>query len=365
MRIPSLIVIVLLFIPLAWSQNLVRNPDFESITFCPDSLGQFARAVKDWSRPNKGSTDYFNACSKTMGHSNFFGTQQPHSGQGYAGLYLVAPDDYREYVQASLNEPLKKGVTYTISFYLSLADQSPLAINTIGVLFLDGELKNHHSDSFIDPNKALNDNAKSHLSLVNSYSFYNIMAAWEQISFTYEAKGFETHFIIGNFDPNNQVATQHIQQSELPKGAYYFIDDVRVEQDSTLKRTSSPSTISKTSNITLNTIYKLDDVFFDFNKSALKPTSLEALDNLYHYLNANPKLHIALYGHTDNVGTIQQNDILSLERAKAVAMYLISKGLAPERVTATGYGTRFPLNANATSEDRAENRRVEFKLTKN
>ena len=103
-------------------------------------------------------------------------------------------------------------------------------------------------------------------------------------------------------------------------------------------------------------------MLFNFNKHDLLDSSLKELNQLYNYLNANKRLQIEIYGHTDDVGTQTRNDELSLLRAKEVALYLISKGLRPERITATGYGNKFPVANNNTEEGRALNRRVEFKL---
>ena len=118
------------------AQNLVLNPSFEELENCPKRLGNFNADVKYWSTPTEGSTDYFNACSTAMGTpKNFNGTQPADFGKGYAGLYLYAPDDYREYLQAELSEPLIKGEKYQVSFYVSLAERSDFAIKEFGVLF--------------------------------------------------------------------------------------------------------------------------------------------------------------------------------------------------------------------------------------
>ena len=98
------------------SQNVVKNPSFEEYVNCPKRLGNFEADVVYWSTPTEGSTDYFNGCSTAMGTpKNFNGTQPADFGKGYAGLYLYAPDDYREYLQAELTENLIKGEKYRIT----------------------------------------------------------------------------------------------------------------------------------------------------------------------------------------------------------------------------------------------------------
>jgi len=73
-------------------------------------------------------------------------------------------------------------------------------------------------------------------------------------------------------------------------------------------------------------------------------------------------LRITLAGHTDIVGTEEYNQKLSDRRAKAVADYLIRKGINPSRINVVGYGSKKPVAPNDTEEGRAKNRRVEVIL---
>jgi outer membrane protein OmpA-like peptidoglycan-associated protein len=94
----------------------------------------------------------------------------------------------------------------------------------------------------------------------------------------------------------------------------------------------------------------------------LVETSVKELDELYTYLEKRPKLKVEIYGHTDNVGTTRRNKELSLQRAKAVSMYLISKGLEASRIEWFGFGSSKPIVPNDTAAQRKKNRRVAFKL---
>ncbi|MFN0202432.1 MAG: OmpA family protein, partial [Bacteroidia bacterium] len=87
----------------------------------------------------------------------------------------------------------------------------------------------------------------------------------------------------------------------------------------------------------------LRNIFFDFGKYELKTTSLSELGVLLNYLKENPRMKIEIQGHTDNVGKDETNLILSQNRAEAVRSYLISKGIASERVQAKGYGESQPI----------------------
>ena len=77
-------------------------------------------------------------------------------------------------------------------------------------------------------------------------------------------------------------------------------------------------------------------------------------------MNDNPNIKVQISGHTDNTGTDEYNMQLSLDRAKAVADYLISKGIDAKRLTWRGYGASKPVADNTTEEGRAMNRRTEF-----
>ena len=112
----------------------------------------------------------------------------------------------------------------------------------------------------------------------------------------------------------------------------------------------------------VGTVVTLKNVFFDFDKSELKPESYVELDKLVAYLNANPNLRVEIGGHTDDQGSDEYNDRLSESRAKSVCDYLIQKGVPGARLQYKGYGKRVPIADNTTEEGRATNRRTEFKI---
>ncbi len=107
--------------------------------------------------------------------------------------------------------------------------------------------------------------------------------------------------------------------------------------------------------------FRLNNIFFDFDKSELLEASIFELDRLIKHLEANPKMTIRIAGHTDNVGSDAYNQKLSEERAKAVFTYLQSKNLG-NRASSVGYGESKPQATNETDEGRAQNRRVEFEV---
>jgi len=106
----------------------------------------------------------------------------------------------------------------------------------------------------------------------------------------------------------------------------------------------------------------LNNIFFDTNKFDLKPDSKAELQKLIDFLTQNPTVHIEISGHTDNVGNNQANQVLSENRAKSVYQYLISSGISATRLVYKGYGETQPIMPNTIDENRAKNRRTEFKI---
>lgn len=104
----------------------------------------------------------------------------------------------------------------------------------------------------------------------------------------------------------------------------------------------------------------LEGIHFDTDKSNIKPRYYPILDEALSVLKKNPRLKIAIHGHTDNVGTAKYNRGLSNRRANSVMNYFASQGIAKDRLKALGYGLTQPLATNMTEEGRAKNRRVEL-----
>ena len=106
----------------------------------------------------------------------------------------------------------------------------------------------------------------------------------------------------------------------------------------------------------------LKNIFFDFDRATLQPTSYPELANVVKLMNEYPTLVIEISGHTDNRGAAAYNQTLSQNRAKAVVDYLAGQGIPVSRLKYAGYGLTQPIADNSTDEGRATNRRVEFKI---
>ncbi len=94
-------------------------------------------------------------------------------------------------------------------------------------------------------------------------------------------------------------------------------------------------------------------------------TSEDILKTLLTFLENNPEIKISIEGHTDDTGTEEYNDVLSINRARSVYNWLINKGINPARLRFTGYGKSRPIFNEKDEEHRALNRRVEVKKIEN
>ena len=395
------------------AQNLVKNPSFETFVDCPKRLGNFDTDVADWSIPTQGSTDYFNACSTAMGTpKNFNGQQLADFGKGYAGLYLYAPEDYREYLQAELSQTLEQGKEYKVSFFVSLAERSDFAIKEFGVLF--------SSDKLVVPTKKelakrywYQQKGNSYNYLEIGYSkFYDDKEDWISISTRFTAKGSERFLILGNF--KNNVRTRMFKTKKTARqGAYYYMDMVKVEAVKGGKGTDIASaSLSDSSNSTsstdtaslsgptseknrkgvstkhqpstegtastkgtasikgqstpyaLNKTHLIEDVLFDFDRFVILESAKVRLKDLSNYLMAHPELKITISGHTDAVGQKEYNRRLSVQRAQVICDYLVELGVPKNRIISEGHGGEQPIASNDTETGRQRNRRVEFLISR-
>jgi hypothetical protein len=221
--------------------NAVLNPSFEFASSCPTGFIGSATAggllITNWRFPTTGTSDFFNACQTTGGNTvhiptnQCFGTQEPRSGRGYAGLFAMSTNNYREYIQGELSAPMVPGKKYLVSFYVSLAEYSNTAIDRMGIHFKVGSTA---------------------LSISGPLSFtpqlestpgaiLNERKGWVNISGIVEPTEAFTHFIIGNFRNNATTNTQTVLDESLGMlggtapgcggpgiQGYYFIDDVFV-----------------------------------------------------------------------------------------------------------------------------------------
>lgn len=346
------------------AQNLIPDSSFESNKAIPTDFSGIGNSYT-WSRPGMGTTDLFAVYDRKKKKysmvgvpQNAMGFQFAHSGTCYAGFFLFSHGDYREYLQTPLLQPLEKGKTYFLSFYLSLANFSQTYIDQLGFTFLPQEQHYETADN-------LTELAPTYIKLDK---LKGDTAKWHHITGKYKATGEEKYLLIGSFTitkikktrfsfPKN-IKTPINKRSQ--RDAYYYIDDVSLvewinppNEEIIVKKDTSPPEIKTCKNVN-----------FETNSAELIASSYAELDELAVTLLGWPQQKICILGHTDGAGNKVKNAKLSLERAVAVMWYLVKKGVEKQRLCVEGYGDAKPLFPNDSEEHKAANRRVEIVFLK-
>ena len=109
-------------------------------------------------------------------------------------------------------------------------------------------------------------------------------------------------------------------------------------------------------------------IYFDLNKSFIRPDAVIELEKILDVMNANPTMKIDVRSHTDSRQTAAYNIALSTRRAKSTVQWLVKKGIKADRLTSKGYGESklvepCPDGVECTEEQHQLNRRSEFIIT--
>jgi len=150
--------------------------------------------------------------------------------------------------------------------------------------------------------------------------------------------------------------SEHFTFKTNPKGDPYILE-IFLQPVPVITKQKAPKTVKPVRSKVI-----LNNIFFDSGKAELLPASTLELNRLADLLNEHQNLNIQVNGHTDDVGSDAENMILSENRAKAVVVYLESKGIASTRLQYKGFGETQPLNNEDRDAARAQNRRTEFEI---
>lgn len=172
---------------------------------------------------------------------------------------------------------------------------------------------------------------------------------------------------IGNSEPNKGKYALVLRKGQ--KHGFFAASGNHIAMAQQIDATEVKEFEEKIRNIYLYPIevgqtIRMNNIFFEFGKAKLKNTSVPELMRVYSFLKENPAVEIEIAGHTDSVDTDQYNLELSQKRARAVANFLLKKGIKKTRIRARGYGENKPVAPNNTPEGRQKNRRVEFTILK-
>jgi outer membrane protein OmpA-like peptidoglycan-associated protein len=145
----------------------------------------------------------------------------------------------------------------------------------------------------------------------------------------------------------------------------YFSDCAQLEiVKSKAKTTITPLELNK---MERSMTFEIKDLYYDYDKSAIRADAAMVLDRLVSFLNEYPNIKVELGSHTDARGSDSYNKVLSQSRANAAVAYIVSKGINKNRITAKGYGesqlrNQCRNNVSCTEEAHQLNRRTEIKI---
>jgi OmpA-OmpF porin, OOP family len=171
----------------------------------------------------------------------------------------------------------------------------------------------------------------------------------------YEFEDGGRYYVTLKVVKNNAEVWAFVEGSGNGMYQIHIIEKQLMNQDVVANAENLAGSINETGKATVYGIY------FDTDKSEMKPESEPAISEIVKLLKADPKLKLYVVGHTDNIGAFNYNIKLSQARAAAVVSALVNKhGIAAERLTPFGAGPTAPVASNRSEEGRAKNRRVEL-----
>ncbi|TCC90414.1 hypothetical protein EZ428_14160 [Pedobacter frigiditerrae] len=213
----------------------------------------------------------------------------------------------------------------------------PEKVKPLPITYVKGIVRDKETKALLEANVLVID-LKTNNAVFNDYTsketgdFLAVMSIGSEYSFNIEAEGYLFN-------------SQNFQLTKVNTNKPYILEIL-------LDKIKVGNTV---------TLY---NIFFDTNKYDLLPTSKVELSILIELLTGNPTMSIEIQGHTDDVGDLKLNEVLSENRAKAVYDFLVNNGIDKKRLSYKGYGKTKPRSSNATEEGRKQNRRTEFIITK-
>ncbi len=147
------------------------------------------------------------------------------------------------------------------------------------------------------------------------------------------------------------------------EGYLFYSESIQLEKKSTIE---NPGLVEiRLNKIDIGAEMNLYNIYFETDSFRILPVSEPELKKLVVFLKNNPKIEIEIQGHTDNTGRSENNMILSENRAKSVADYLIKNGIQDNRLQFKGFGETKPVASNNSEEGKMLNRRTTIKIAKN
>lgn len=381
-------------------QNYVPNPSFEENQNIPCNLvfktTTFNKAMKNWHCPTNGTADIWSlnidpSCTNfALGNQTYstfsikkpvIGGIMPHSGNTMIGLAaFLLQNNYREYVQVKLLQPLQKDQQYKVSFWAARGSSTVYASNGLGVAVLTQPIS-------IAINKALTQVQPQ----VYSQKILE-ETTWQKIEGIFTATDTLSYLIIGNFWNSQQtqfIEKQTITDKELQEtahAAYYFIDDITLQiYDSTatdneilfagFKNSKNIATLPNENTdliplpteiaeeeiestkepireIKINQLLQWENYFFEGETENLSPQGKNILAQLTDTLqNTHYTLQIYLHALVEDEKTSLK---LTEKRAKTLVKYLVQQGIDKKRIMYECFGANILQYGESNVSERVD-----------
>lgn len=380
--------IICLIAASAFSQKSIviklDNPSFEDFP-------QAARAPQGWFDCGFASE----TPPDIQPNGSFQVTKTAEHGSTYLGM-VVRDNNTWEAIGQKLKTPLVKGAAYTFSLFASRSElyvsqsktsNKELNYTTPVVVRIWGGSGYCSKDEMLDETEPITN------------------GAWEKKTFKFTPKSNHTHFMIEAFfktptlfpyngnilldnssdiapeekekiaavvmvKPKNPAPPKPVVKPTPPKivkqkdtqAVASVNKPVKINQKPPPKPVEPPPAAENTK-LQEGQIIKIEKLQFAPNSVVITPESHPQLDKIYEFLNQNPNLVVEIGGHTNLVITDDAMSLkLSTERAKAVAEYLVGKGIDRQRLVAKGYGKSKPVVQGSSADANKINQRVEIKI---
>lgn len=388
-----LTILLFLFSPSVFAQNYVVNGSFErepAAARGPAPVCAFSGNPAIFNNYVEGWQCYFNMTPDLLildDSTPCPDMPKPRTGRRMTGLIMYHPamdgggaSDYHEIIQGTLARPLEPGKTYRVRFRTRTDD-------SLGVRHLASI---YGGKQHIIPVRCGNFGFYFSRDKINGYEdFFESQAAfpiqpqinreavletpggeWTQVSMLFTADQPYRYFRFGNFyydaltpismsdEDRSRIDSENITAAPLQQKtiriAYYCFDDFVVEE---FHGEDYAKTLREEQKLSFDAA-----LLFDVDQAALKPSALTVLDQLAAALGQLRQTRVEIGGHTDSQGESGYNQQLSERRARAVADYLLGKGIPEAQLRWKGYGETQPAADNATDAGRQKNRRVECRV---
>jgi len=355
------------------TRGTIKQPRYDNMAMPYEQKSgntAFVNNMNMWYSANFGTPDlrvlddnYYKACKKRRDDCD-----QAKEGRHALGIITYMENSRspvnREYIQAKLTETLTPGETIQVEIWVLSEKWCKLVSNNIGFYF---SMKRVYVEDY------------GPLNVKPQFNYTEVIERkeeWTRIQGSFVADKPYKYVTIGNFYDNEQtkideVDVYHGRNNNTPK-AYYLIDAAKIYQSESPKEEPIKPVVKmapkpmpavkkyKDKTVAVGTTIELKNVEFDTDSYVLKPVSYAEMGELVNWMQSSPTVVIEIRGHTDNVGSDDDNLELSVNRARRVYDYLLSKGIHSSRLTFKGFGERRPISDNQKEEGRRSNRRVEF-----